>query len=100
MSTMLSTISRQLEPSITIVFQTQSPYTSVPTPGISGMSTSGDGGLPSGSFQTNNWPFFSMVVHTLVRALGGTRFAYGMPTHRPSPDQRQSWNGQATSLPL
>ena len=68
MSDMLSMISRQLEPSMTIVVQTQSLHSDVPKPSTSGISTSGVGGLPSGSFQTNSWPLRSRVVQARVRA--------------------------------
>src|SRR3569832_3015700 len=95
MSETLSMISRQLEPVISSVVQLQSLQSSAPPASMVGTSTSGGGGLPSGSFQTKSIPFFSCVVHARVRARSGTRLAYGIPTQRPSGDQRQSWNGQA-----
>jgi hypothetical protein len=64
------------------------------------MATSGGGGLPSGSFQTNNWPFCCIVGQVRVRARSGTRRAYGISTQRPEPDQRQSWNGHAMVSPF
>ena len=61
---------------------------------------SAGGGLPSGSFQTNSRPSCSMVSHAAVRATLGTLRLYGTALQRPSPPQRQSWNGQAISSPL
>ena len=60
-------ISRQLLPT-TVVYQCQSVHSSLVAPSMRGMVTSGGGGLPSGSFQTNNMPSCSSVVQVAVRA--------------------------------
>src|ERR1700758_2207110 len=99
MSTTLSMISRQLVLTV-VVYQCQSVHSSLVAPSIRGIVTSGGGGLPSGSFHTNNIPSCSNVVHFAVRASLGTRLLYGTRLHRPSPPQRQSWNGHAISLPF
>ncbi len=100
MSTTLSMTSRQFAPSTRIESQVQSVHSGEPAPSIAGITTSSGGGLPSASCQTNSWPFCSRVRQDRVRAATGTRRAYGIPAHRPSPPQRQSWNGQATASPL
>ena len=100
MSTTLSMTSRQFAPSTRIESQVQSVHSADPAPSINGIVTSSGGGLPSGSFQTNSWPFRSRVRQARVLAATGTRRAYGIAAHRPSPPQRQSWNGQAMASPL
>jgi len=99
MSTMLSMISRQWEPSTTVESHTQSVHSPSAKPSIAGIVTFSGGGLPSGSCQTKSCPSSSMVVQPRVRARGGTRRAYGISWHLPSPPQRQEWNGQATLSP-
>ncbi|CKT17890.1 Uncharacterised protein [Mycobacterium tuberculosis] len=81
-------------------FPRQSVHSSLAASGISGIRTAGSGGLPSWSCQTNSSPLRTSVVHDRVRAILGVRLAYGTNLQRPSPPQRQSWNGQATSSPL
>ena len=44
-------------------------------------------------------PALAITIESDVRD-DGTRRAYGIALHLPSPPQRQSWNGQATSSPL
>ena len=100
MSTTLSITSRQFAPSTRIESQVQLVQSGDPAPSIRGIVTSSAGGLPSGSFQTNSWPFCSRVRQARVLAATGTRLAYGMDAHRPFPPQRQSWNGQAMASPL
>ena len=100
MSTTLSMTSRQFAPSTRIESQVQSVHSSEEAPSMKGIVTSSGGALPSGSFQTNRWPFRSRVRQARVLAATGTRRAYGIPAHRPSPPQRQSWNGQAMASPL
>jgi len=100
MSTTLSTTSRQLEFSTRIESQVQFDHSGEKAPSIRGIVMCSGGGLPSGSFQTNSCLFCSRVSQALVRAAGGTRLAYGMCAHLPSPPHRQSWNGQATWSPL
>src|SRR6202042_3829603 len=99
MSTTLSTTSRQLVLTV-VVYQCQSVHSSLAAPSISGIETSSGGGLPSGSFHTNNIPSCSSVVHFAVRASRGARLLYGTRLQRPSPPHRQSWNGQAISFPF
>ncbi len=74
MSTTLSMISRQLL-CTTVVYQCQSVHSSLVAPSMRGIVTSGVGGLPSGSFQTNNMPSCSSVVQVAVRASRGVRLA-------------------------
>ena len=101
MSTTLSMTSRQFAPSTRIESQVHDgPLRADEAPSMTGIVTSSGGALPSGSFQTNSWPFRSRVRQDRVRAATGTRRAYGIPAHRPSPPQRQSWNGQAMASPL
>ncbi|CPZ49246.1 Uncharacterised protein [Mycobacteroides abscessus] len=100
MSVTLSTISRQLDPSMTMVFQSQVVQPSSEYSGISGISTSSVGPLPSASCQTNSRPLLTSVIQLRVRASFGVRLAYGTSLHLPSPPQRQSWNGHATLSPL
>ncbi len=100
MSTTLSITSRQFEFWTRIESQVQFDHSGENAPSISGIVTCSGGELPSGSFQTNSCLFCSRVSQDLVRAAGGTRLAYGMCAHLPSPPQRQSWNGQATWSPL
>src|SRR5215472_18014839 len=100
MSTTLSTTSRQLEFSTSKESQVQFDHSGENAPSILGIVMWPGGGLPSGSFQTKSCLFSSSVSHDLVLAVGGTRLAYGMSAHLPSPPQRQSWNGQATWSPL
>ena len=64
------------------------------------MRTSGWRRVALESCQTNSRPPRTSVVHARVRASRGVRLAYGTSLHLPSPPQRQSWNGQATSSPL
>src|SRR6516165_5525149 len=92
-------ISRQLL-CTTVVYQCQSVHPSLAAPSMRGIVTPGGGGLRSGSFQTNNILSCSSVVQACVRASLGVRLLYGTCLHRPSPPQRQSWNGHAISLPL
>ncbi len=99
MSTMLSTISRQLVSTV-VVYQTQSLHSSLSAPSMRGIATSSVGGLPSGSCQTKSMPSWSRVCQARVLASGGTRRAYGIFWHLPLPPQRQSWNGQAMASPL
>jgi hypothetical protein len=100
MSTTLSITSRQFAPSTRIESQVQSVHSPEPAPEITGITTSAGGGLPSGSCHTNNCPLRSSTRQDRVRAATGTRRAYGIEAHRPSPPQRQSWNGQAIASPL
>ena len=75
MSVTLSMISRQLAPSIRIEFHRQSVHSSPANSGISGIRTSGWGGLPSWSCQTNSSPPRTSVVQARVRASRGVRLA-------------------------
>src|SRR5215472_695308 len=100
MSTTLSTTSRQLEFCTSKESQVQFDHSEENAPSILGIVMCSGGGLLSGSFQTNSCLFSSSVCHDLVLAAGGTRLAYGILAHLPSPPQRQSWNGQATWSPL
>src|SRR6516162_1601149 len=92
-------ISRQLL-CTTVVYQCQSVHSSLAAPSMRGIVTPGGGGLRSGSFHTNNIPSCCRVGQAAVRASFGVRLLYGTCLHRPSPPQRQSWNGHAISLPL
>ena len=100
MSTTLSMTSRQFAPSTRMESQVQSVHPDVPAPSMNEIVTSSGGAFPSGSFQTNRWPFRSRVRQARVLAATGTRRAYGIPAHRPFPPHRQSWNGQAMASPL
>ena len=100
MSTTLSITSRQFAPSTRSESQVQSDHSSENAPSIRGIVTCSGGGFPCGSFHTNRCRFCSSVSQDRVRAAGGTRAAYGMRAHLPSPPHRQSWNGQATWSPL
>ena len=76
MSTTLSMISRQLEPSMSIEFHVQSVHSSLAYSGdLAGCATSGCGGLPSWSCQTNSSPLRTSVSHERVRASFGVRLA-------------------------
>ena len=75
MSVTLSMISRQLLPSISIVFHFQSVHSPLAHSGMSGMRTSSCGGLPSWSCQTNNRPPRTSVCQARVRARRGVRLA-------------------------
>src|SRR5580704_8366827 len=68
MSTTLSIISRQFAPSTRSESQVQPDHSSENAPSIRGMTTCSGGGLPSGSFHTNNCLFCSRVSQDLVRA--------------------------------
>src|SRR3546814_20902830 len=100
MSTTLSTISRQLAPSILTEYHCQSVQPSSSAPSILGIVTSAGGGLPWGSFQTKSLPSCTIVGQDAVRARSGTRRAWGIALHLPSPPQRQSWNRHALPLLL
>ena len=100
MSTTLSMTSRQFAPSTRMESHVHDVHSSDEAPSMNGIVTSSGGAFPSGSFQTNRWPFRSRVRQARVLAATGTRRAYGIPAHRPSPPQRQSWNGQAMASPL
>ena len=75
MSVTLSMISRQLLPSMSIEFHFQSVQSPLEYSAISGMRTSGCGGLPSWSCQTNSRPPRTSVSHDRVRASRGVRLA-------------------------
>jgi hypothetical protein len=75
MSTTLSMISRQLEPSMKIESHVQLLHSGLSAASIRGMASSSAGGLPSGSCQTSSCPFCSSAVHARVRARSGTRLA-------------------------
>src|SRR5215469_13004812 len=100
MSTTLSTTSRQLEFWTSNESQVQFDHSGENAPSIRGIVMCSGGGFPCGSFQTKSCLFSSSVSHDLVRAAGGTLFAYGILAQRPSPPHRQSWNGHATWSPL
>ncbi len=75
MSTMLSTISRQLV-STSVVYQTHSVHSSLSAPSMCGMYMSSSvGALPSGSCQMKSMPSWSRVGQARVLATGGTRRA-------------------------
>jgi hypothetical protein len=75
MSVTLSMMSRQLDPSMRMLFHRQSVHSSLPASGISGILTAGSGGLPSWSCQTKSRPLRTSVVHDRVRAVLGVRLA-------------------------
>src|ERR1700704_6503997 len=101
MSTLLSTISRQCDPSMRIEFHDHGDHCPSAYPSIVVGKISAGGVDPSGSCQTSSWPLTSPVGQRLVRANRGVRLAYGTSEQRPvEPCQRQSWNGHANESPL
>ena len=83
-----------------MTFQVQSVHASVPIPSSSGGRISRSGADPSTSCQTSSCALRTTQAYFWVRARSGTRRAYGIALHLPSPPHRQSWNGQAISSPL
>src|ERR1700735_4023658 len=97
MSVTLSMMSRQLDPSMRMLFHRQLVHSSLAASVSSGILTAGSGGLPSWSCQTNSRPPRTSVVHDRVRAVLGVRLAYGTSLQREAPHQRHAWYGEASA---
>jgi len=78
----------------------QSVHSSLVAPSMRGIVTSGVGGLPSGSFQDEQHAVLFQRGPGRGAGQPGRAPGVGHLLHRPSPPQRQSWNGHAISLPL
>ena len=75
MSTMLSMISRQLDPGMSMTSHVMSLHSPLSISTSSGIICSSIGGLSSGSCQTKSWWLRSIACQVRVCARSGTRFA-------------------------